>query len=133
MNLKEKVYLAGGMKSGWQDKIIQQFENKFTFLNPRDHHLNISEQYTIWDLHYVNKADIILAYMEKDNPSGYGLTLEVGYAKALNKTIILIDERSAIDTSFANRFKIVRESSNVVFNNLNDGLAFFERFSIYSV
>ena len=133
MNLKEKVYLAGGMKSGWQDKVIQQFEDKFIFLNPRDHQLNISEQYTTWDLHYVEKADIILAYMENDNPSGYGLTLEVGYAKALNKTIILIDERSATDSSFANRFKIVRESSNVVFNNLKDGLAFFERFSVYSI
>lgn len=133
MNLKEKVYLAGGMKSGWQDKIIKQFGNKYIFLNPRDHQLSISEQYTTWDLHYVKKADIILAYMEKDNPSGYGMTLEIGYAQALNKTIILIDERSAIDTSFANRFKIVRESSSVVFNNLTDGLAFFERFSFYSI
>ncbi len=132
MKIKPKIYLAGGMKSGWQDNVINRFLNKFDFFNPRDHQLDKSSEYTIWDLHFVKESDILFAYMEKDNPSGFGLTLELGFAKALNKTIILVDERSAVNESFANRFKIVRESSSITFNNIEDGIKFLERFGIYS-
>ncbi len=130
MGYKEKVYLAGGMKSGWQDKIIDKFKDKFIFFNPRDHNLLEANQYTVWDLHHIKKADIIFVYLESDNPSGFGLTLEIGYAKALNKTIILVDEKSARNEIFAKQFKIVRESANNVFNDLESGLRYFERFSI---
>ena len=132
MSNKEKVYLAGGMKSGWQDRIINKFENKFIFFNPCDHCLSVSKQYTTWDLHFLKKSDLVFAYLEKDNPSGIGLTLEVGYAKALNKTVILIDERSKIDEDFAIKFKIVRDSASIVFDDLESGLNFLDRFSIYS-
>ena len=132
MNNKAKVYLAGGMKSGWQDNIIERFKNKFIFFNPRDHKLDNPIEYTLWDLHFVKESDILFAFMEKENPSGFGLTLELGFAKALNKTIILVDERSAVNESFANRFKIVRESSSVTFNNIEDGIKFLDRFGIYS-
>ncbi len=130
---KQRVYLAGGMKSDWQNIVLNRLSNFFIFYNPQDHNLEKETEYTIWDLHFVKSSDIIFAYMAKDNPSGYGLTLEIGYACALNKTIILIDERSKIDTSFNNHFKIVRESASIVFEDLEDGLRFLERFSIYAV
>jgi len=132
MNSKEKIYLAGGMKSGWQDQIINKFKDKFIFFNPCDHCLSISSQYTSWDLHFLEKSDIIFAYLEKDNPSGYGLALEVGFAKASNKTIILVDERSIFDEEFAYRFRIIRDSASLVFDDLESGLKFLDRFSIYS-
>jgi len=128
----EKVYLAGGMKSGWQNTVIKRFQNKFVFFNPMDHKLSESHQYTVWDLHYLKKADIILAYLESDNPSGFGLTLEIGYAKSLSKTIILIDEKSNKDKTFEKQFKIVRESATIVFDDFDNGLDYFGRFSIYS-
>lgn len=130
---KVKVYLAGGMKSGWQDNIIERFKNKLFFFNPIDHKLDKSKEYTVWDLHFVKESDILFAYMEKDNPSGFGLTLEIGFAKALNKTIILVDERSKNDIQFSNYFKIVRESASVVFEDFQSGLNYIERFSIYAV
>ncbi|WP_340111016.1 nucleoside 2-deoxyribosyltransferase domain-containing protein [Maribellus mangrovi] len=132
MDTKEKVYLAGGMQSNWHEIITSRLQNKFLFYNPKDHELNVSELYTLWDLHHIKKSDIVFAYLEKDNPSGYGLTLEVGYAKALNKTIILIDEKSETDPDFKIRFEIVRNSSSAVFNNLEEGIKFLERFSIYA-
>ncbi|WP_167616068.1 nucleoside 2-deoxyribosyltransferase domain-containing protein [Maribellus sediminis] len=131
MEAKEKVYLAGGMESDWHEKLKQRFHNKFLFYNPKDHQLDASEQYTLWDLHHIKKSDIVFAYLEKDNPSGYGLTLEVGYAKALNKTIILVDEKSDTNNEFKARFAIVKNSASAVFDNLEEGIKFLERFSIY--
>lgn len=133
MKHKEKVYLAGGMKSGWQDTVIEKYGDKFIFFNPRDHKLNKPDQFSTWDLHHVKSADIIFAYFESDNPSGIGMTLEIGYARGLNKTIILVDEKSPSDSFFANKFRIVRNSADVVLDSLEEGLAFLERFSIYSI
>lgn len=125
---KLKVYFAGGMASNWQHQLTEHFGNKFIYYNPSDHKLADSTQYTVWDLFFVQKSDILFAYMESNNPSGYGLTLEVGFAKALNKTIILVDERSSHDAAFANRFKIVRESASVVFDSLEHGMNYLNSF-----
>ena len=127
--METKVYLAGGMnESNWQEEVIKLVGKEgFVFYNPREHSLTDSKEYTFWDLFYVKQSDILFAYMQKDNPSGIGLTLEVGYARALDKSIILVDERSKHDKAFANRFEIVRESSTVVFDNLNDGINFLKK------
>lgn len=127
--MKTKVYLAGGMnESNWQKKVIETINSdNFVFYNPREHSLTNSTEYTFWDLFYVKQSDILFAYMQSDNPSGIGLTLEVGYARALDKSIILVDERSKNDEAFANRFKIVRESSTIVFDNLEDGINFLKK------
>ncbi len=125
-----EVYLAGGMNdSDWQSRVIKEVKsNDILFYNPREHQLNDSIEYTVWDLYYVKKCDILFAYMQADNPSGIGLTLEVGYARALDKTIILIDERSSADEIFATRFKIVRESASIVFDSLDKGMDFLSKF-----
>ena len=130
---KMKIYLAGGMKSEWQNIVKGKFRNSFIFFNPQDHKLNNPQEYTVWDLHFVKQSDIVLAYLNKENPSGYGLTLEIGYAKALNKTVILIDERSKEDLPFSGFFKIVRETADVVFEDFDSGLKYLEKFSIYSI
>lgn len=126
--MKTKVFLSGGMKSSdWQKKVINEINsNDFIFYNPREHNLNNPEQYTAWDLFYVKECDILFAFMSSDNPSGFGLTLEVGYAKGLDKLIILIDEKSTIDDKFASNFKIVRESSTLIFENLKEGIEFLK-------
>lgn len=123
-----KIYLAGGMVSKWQDKLISALGDKFVFFNPARHDLHIGMEYTAWDLFYVDKCDILFAYMEKDNPSGIGLSLEVGYAKAKGKTIILVDERSGVDEKFCKRFNIVKESASVSYNNLEDGITLLQSF-----
>ena len=128
--MKTKVYLAGGMnQSDWQKEVVDYVSNEdYIFFNPRLHNLDIVKEYTLWDLYYVSKCDLLFAYMQEDNLSGYGLTLEVGYAKGLNIPIILVDERSKVDSSFANRFKFVRESSSIVFDNFQEGLKLLKNF-----
>jgi hypothetical protein len=125
-----KIYLAGGLRSNWQERFIEQFEDQsnFIFFNPREHRLDEANEYTLWDLYHVSKADIIFAYMEKDNPSGYGLTLEIGYGKALDKLIVLVDERSKRDEVFKEKFKIVRHSASICFSDLKKGITFIKSF-----
>ncbi|NEU09378.1 hypothetical protein GZH53_13720 [Flavihumibacter sp. R14] len=125
-----KIYLAGGMNTfDWQSKVISDVNaTNLLFYNPREHNLDKSAEYTVWDMFYVKKCDIVFAYMQKENPSGIGLTLEVGFAKALDKTIILVDERSANDTVFANKFEIVRQSASIVFDNLDEAIDFLSKF-----
>ena len=128
---KQKIYLAGGLTNNWHNKVISKFEDKFIFFNPRNHNLPESAMFTTWDLHFVRQSDILFGYLEKENPSGFGLSLEIGYAKALGKTIILVDEKSVRDEDFANRFKIVRESSNIVLSNFADGLSYLEKYALH--
>ena len=97
------VYLAGGFKSGWQKKVIS-------------HHALIDpceiEKVGVWTMDKICKrdraaieiSDILFAYLEKDNPSGIGLSCEIGYACALKKTIILINEKEENKFDFLSGF-----------------------------
>jgi len=96
-----KIYLAGGMSSGWQDKVVKRVEEAVgdgvTFHDPRKH----SRQYSLHtlttdDYWGVGSSDLVFAYFEKDNPSGLGMCLELGYAHALQIPIIFVDEHQHI-------------------------------------
>lgn len=85
----KRIYLCGGFRSGWQDKVIKILSDKYDFFDPR----NGSSPYTFTDLDGIKNSNIILAYLEEDNPGGYAGAFEMGYAYALGKTIILISEK----------------------------------------
>ena len=87
----KKVYLSGGMKSNWQDRVMQSCP-EFVYFDPRGHGLVDPKEYTKWDLEHVDKADIVFAFMGIDNPSGFGMCLEIGYAHAKGIPIIFVDE-----------------------------------------
>ena len=129
MRYRSKVFLSGGFKSNGQSKVIQQLPVSFVFFNPREHGLELSDLYTTWDIHFVKECDILFAYMESANPSGYGLAFELGVAYSLNKTIILVDERSKDDPTFAKYFRILHKPSGVVLSNLEEGIEYLKRFS----
>lgn len=86
-----KVYLAGGMKSGWQDRVIPLCPG-VTFLDPRSWESPDPLVYTNRDLVAVRDADLVLAQMGGDNPSGFGMSVEVGFAYGLGKHIVFLDE-----------------------------------------
>lgn len=132
-NNKLKVFLSGGFKSDWQSRVIEQCNENFIFFNPREHGLYNPDQYTVWDIHFIKQCDIFFAYMEETNPSGYGLAFELGLAYGLNKTIILVDERSKKDEAFENYFKILHKPSNVVFENFEDGVKYLLAFDKYNL
>jgi nucleoside 2-deoxyribosyltransferase len=85
-----KVYLSGGMKTGWQDKF--RAVEGHTYFDPRDHGLTVPKEYVAWDLERVSECDLVIAYLEASNPSGIGLSVELGYAHAQGKEIFLVCE-----------------------------------------
>ena len=104
----KKVYLAGGMKSGWQDALISSYGSEFIFIDPRTHGFTSEVEYTAWDLAAVDSCDILFACMEHDNPSGFGMMLEIGYARALGKKIIFVELG---DDSRTRMYGMARQSS----------------------
>jgi nucleoside 2-deoxyribosyltransferase len=118
-----RLYLAGGFHSGWQDRVKSSVSN-FNFIDPRVHNLNNETLYTLWDLEAIRQCDWIFAYLEKTNPGCYALSLEIGFAKALGKQILLVDEKSSKDDASKRYLKMVRASSDVIFSSFEEALEF---------
>jgi nucleoside 2-deoxyribosyltransferase len=106
------IYLSGGMKGSWQDQLLTL---PVVVIDPRTRGLTEERDYTEWDLAGIRASDLVIAYMDSDNPSGFGLSLEVGYARALDIPIWYVCE----DTTSRQRFfGMVRACSSRVFNSL---------------
>lgn len=84
-------YLAGGMQSDWRE--AASIYSAHTFIDPRKLNEGVTDPaiYTERDLAAIRQCDGVLAFMSPDNPSGYGLSVEVGYAAALDKPIAWVD------------------------------------------
>ena len=111
----KSVYLAGGMKGNWQDVVKELVPNNI-YYDPRSHKLDDPKEYTEWDLKHVEDADIIFAYMETSNPSGYGMCIEIGWTYNSGKTIIFVNER------VGRKWDMVNECCNYVTDNFEDGI-----------
>jgi nucleoside 2-deoxyribosyltransferase len=112
---RKVIYLAGGFKSGWQAGVIEQLPG-YEFLDPSQHNIQDAAEYTRWDLDAVRASDILLGYMESTNPGGYSLALEIGFAYALGKAVVLVDEIK--DPTVSRYFEMVRQCSGRVFTTL---------------
>ena len=118
-----KVYLAGGMTNPWREDVKAKAPN-LEYLDPCVHGLSAERLYTTWDLLAVRKCDAVFVYFEADNPSGFGLSIEAGYACALGKTVILVDEKSAVDPITGKRLGMLRSISDAVFDSFEMGVEF---------
>lgn len=115
-----KIYLAGGFRSNWQADAATRLSGSFELLDPSQHNIQDPAEYTRWDLDAISQSDIILANMEGSNPGGYSLALEVGFAKALGKRIIMVDQIA--EPSVKRYFEMVRQCSERVFPTLSEAL-----------
>jgi len=92
-----RVYLAGGLQTNWQEEAIRLFRDKdpeIDILDPRSlksRNLTIEEIADI-ERDWIFNTDIVLAFLEKDNPLPIGLSAELGFAHALGKGTLLVDE-----------------------------------------
>lgn len=121
------VYLAGGLKSGWQDFVKLKMP-KLRYLDPRSHGLTRSAEYTAWDLTAIRQSDCVFAYFEASNPAGYALALEVGFARALGKFVILVDDKSRTGDDIARHLEMVGSSADIVFPSLEEGITFLAKY-----
>ena len=115
-----KVYLSGSMKSNWQDRVRETSPGN-TYLDPRSHGLTDEKMYTTWDLAAIREADIIFGYLEADNPAGHNLAFELGFAHALGKPIIFVNENKR----FGRYVGMLRAVSHNYFSSFNDALEYF--------
>lgn len=87
------IYLAGGMRSNWQDAVMACLPKGVIWLDPRKSGSTVAEEYTAWDLRAVEMADVVLGYMERTNPNGAGLAMEFGYAcRCDDKHLIYVED-----------------------------------------
>lgn len=112
------VYLAGGMKGYWQD-LVKKAVPGVIFIDPRDHGLKDEVGYTQWDLAGVERCDVVLGYMEKDNPGGAGLAVEFGWGARAGKTLMLVEQEGYAQQRY---FGMVRALAHVKYSGEN-GLA----------
>lgn len=112
------IYLAGGMRGGWQKRLTESFP-EHEFFDPSTHGLENEKEYTAWDLAHIRKAQTVLAYMNADNPSGYGLCTEVGYAHAIGKHIVFVDDCGAQRSRY---FGMVRSMAHEIYGCLEDAI-----------
>ena len=122
-----KVYLAGGMKSGWREQVKREVPG-ITYLDPCEHGYDDPALYSVWDARAIDACDLLFGYLEAENPSGYGLSAEIGRACALGKLIILVDEKTAQGVPGARYFALVRQWSHIVVDTLDEGLEHLARF-----
>lgn len=122
------IYLAGGMRTNWQDKVtarIQRLTVPVLFIDPRNHGYADEVSYTSWDICGVERSDIVFAYLEADNPSGAGLALELGVAEGLRragqaaKHVIFVCEP---DHPHYRYFGMARACADVVAPTLQEGI-----------
>jgi nucleoside 2-deoxyribosyltransferase len=95
--MMQKVYLAGSLRTNWQDEVRRALNDygasqssNFTFLDPSYHsEMKDPDQYWPWDMHMIRQADIVFVYADATNP-GLGYVIEAGYAHGLGKTVVLV-------------------------------------------
>lgn len=131
----KKIYLAGGFSNkerpDWRSVIANKLKSQATNLgnpilfDPEKKEISNyvrmqPDTYTTWDLEAIKQSDIVFVYIDK-NLIPVGALLELGYAKALGKTIITCIEEDNLNIQ-TNRFAIVREMSNINTNDLTKAI-----------
>ena len=92
-----KIYLAGGLKSGWQGVVKERITNH-TFFDPsRDTDQSAAYKWTQTEIEAMKTCNLVLAYYEVDNPSGLGLATEIGWANILNIPVWYVDEHDRLN------------------------------------
>lgn len=116
-----KVYLSGGMKSGWQEEVPEI--GGVYYFDPRIHspQNNTSMEFVYKDIEAVKSSDVVFCYMERDNPTGYGAAWECAVAVENDIPIITVWEKPYVDPFFAC-------NSLYLYNNFEKGLERLAKF-----
>lgn len=133
--MKQKVYLAGGFKSDWHSKVMSSSE-LITWINPKSKEYSNGERTTMsvaeygkWDLHFIRQSNIVFIYVERDNTSCIGLSVEAGYAKGLGKMVILVLEPNH-ETIKDSYLSFITQVADIVFDDLESGVNYLKSFGI---
>ena len=120
------VYLAGGMRTGWQKSFTdleedEIYANFVHFIDPRNNGTKVFEEFTFWDMFGVEKCDLVFAYLEKSNPAGHAMMVEAGYALGLGKRVIFVNEQN--DNKYT--MFLAKCPRVIYFDNFDQGFNYF--------
>lgn len=85
-----KIYLAGGTRGNWRELLELNNQNTHEFFNIMGIQRKSLSEIARLEMTWLRSCDGVLAWFPEDNPSGIGLAAELGYAKALGKTTVLV-------------------------------------------
>lgn len=114
-----KVFLSGDTRSDWQSDVMRRFPGH-SFFDPRTLSNKPYKEMAETELAWVDQSDIVFAYLNKNNPYGYGTSFEIGYSVANKKIVIYVDEKQVSSS------KWVSEHPVYSFDTLDKGIAKLE-------
>jgi nucleoside 2-deoxyribosyltransferase len=122
---KITVYLAGDLlKPHWRDEVMKlqdDFEG-IEFVIPMEleqSSVRDPKVYVPRDIVLINKADVVFAFIRDAGHKYSGTSAEIGMAKALGKTIIVVILNEA---KYTNQFNFITQIADSVCNDLNKGI-----------
>lgn len=119
LNFNSKIYLAGGWGK-FRDIVIQ--DTNAEWLNPEN--MTNSDNWFEQETDAILNCDGMIAWFEKGNPSGFGMTYEMGMAFALNKPYLLICED---EDMLKYKFSMQSKGSEKTFSNWEDALEYINK------
>lgn len=108
------IYLSGGLHSNWQDKF-----QGLPVIDPRNHRLTDPTLIQDWMVANISTCDMVVAYLEEDNPGGYNMAFEIGVATTLDIPVFIVDEKKD------RYFQIVKADANE-FENIDELLDYVQ-------
>ena len=140
------IYLAGNTHELWREELKEMVFggerdiSELTFLEPfqspegRNFFPAVEGtsplspgEYTTRDLLFIDKADLVFAYLHpySEYSRHVGTSAEVGYARGLNKRIIIVDEFGE------ESFEFLKQMADVVFENLGKGATYLRMLALH--
>jgi nucleoside 2-deoxyribosyltransferase len=126
---KIKVYLAGDLLvPDWRKEIIDYFReyDNIEFVYPityKESSTRDPRVYVIRDISLLRLADVVFAYIRDVNHKYSGTSAEIGMAKALGKTLVVVIEN---DCKTTNQFSFIAQIADSVCNTLDKGIDILE-------
>lgn len=129
-----RVYLAGDIskEDRWRPQVCEALDGlNVSFLSPVDRidydRINIENRknrvFDHCDYLKIDRADVVFAYTRPSDSLHSGTSAEIGYAKALGKLILLVNEFPK-DKKFL--YEFIRRSSDEVFDSLEEGIGYLK-------
>src|SRR5947209_556649 len=111
-----RVFLSGGTRGSWQDRVKQYF-NGVEFFDPRTLRGQSMDAIARTERSWLDVCDCLFFYFESENPSGLGSAFEVGYCIAKGIPVIFVDEKQTQHTEW------LGIHCNCVFHNFEEGMS----------
>lgn len=116
------VFLSGGTKGDWQDKVKNAIPDCFCF-DPRDAgKLDTMKAIAELERDWLDSCDILFFYFENSNPSGLGSAFEVGYIVSKGIPVIFVDEKKTSHSEW------LGVHCNEVFHDLDNGISSLKKY-----